>query len=502
MATNYQIEIIGASDESITEESATPPGDERDRQKAADRASQEARRRRADELKESREERARKREERQEESDKRKALEAAAREERRTVLDEERRSNRERKRSLQEERQLMSESRREQTLRRRFINDMFGAFNRAHLGRRVNHAIDFIQSIFSSRPIQINPVGDKGLSSSSSSVVNNTSNQNQTTNSFGNTLSNVLNNASSNSTSTSFSGRGNTSRFVTNVGSLGANVGSNFKPRQNPFALRGSSIAIGGVSGNTAKQAALARGFNASSAVSQSGRAGSIASQFVRGGATAARGGPIALAVVGGLAALGAAIFGSVFVFKRMNRSVDKLSATIDSIPSELTFAKIESDLDNFSFMLRRANKFGSVLGDIERSRNNQKLAISGIQDSIVGPLLPVAHRINQLLETLLNAAEPAIKVITTLSLEPSMFLLEKILFVLNKILELGTSQIETIVSVVEFISPQLGKALRKYLSDGRDDIGMDIIKELYKFLNNDSTDQDEDVPIEFNVGL
>ena len=69
------------------------------------------------------------------------------------------------RRQLAQERALTAAENRGQTQRRRFINNFFGTFNRAHFGRRVNHAIDFVQSLFGNRAA--GPTGNPALQQTS-----------------------------------------------------------------------------------------------------------------------------------------------------------------------------------------------------------------------------------------------------------------------------------------------------------------------------------------------
>jgi len=463
----------------------------------------------------------------------------------------------------QEEAHQNAAARRAVTLRRRFINDMLGAFNQAHMGRRINHAIDFIQAIFNRRPIVMTAAGigmgeaatataaATGGAAGGSEAVRTAATAAAAAigtqiRGLGATIGNTLKTAL-----TGILGRlargvemltgwlasqpirkaaGKAADYVNNMyRQYKANRESPIVDPSEVETVRGAPgrildyLRIGGPRGSTVPNRTpdivegqftrravrriagpVARGAAANVAGTGLIRAGTslvagaagggggaaaggalVAGGAAGGGAIAAAGAALASNPIGWvLAAIGVAVGTLVAGFALANHAVNKFAETLDSIPSALMFAQLEHDLIIFQKQLRRGQEFGKVLADIQREKTKRSVIGMDLKDSLMTGFLPYWLELQKTVTNILESMRPGLNAIIMI-LQAVWKIGEKIFWVINKGFALRDAIDEKIISFIEWLWPELGAFIRWFMGKDKDKPDMDILKELYEFMNN-----------------
>ena len=143
MAESFQFEVVTSNGDIVSEDGVSRSNEDNSNTQSARAQRQEENH----QLRLEAAERARQREEDRIEDRKERRAKRRASEERQQDLEVQRRRNHGFRVQEAQQRALIAAETRGHTQRRRFINDFFGAFNRAHLGRRINHGIDFINAL-------------------------------------------------------------------------------------------------------------------------------------------------------------------------------------------------------------------------------------------------------------------------------------------------------------------------------------------------------------------
>ena len=514
MSETFRVEIESTE----ASQPLTPDQLENKRIQMQRRLSIEARQQRSAELREERNERAILKERdrqadredrlrRQEERDKKSALREREREEKKI--------ERERLRGIanvERAERLFNAS------RRKYINDLFGTFNNAHLGRRINHAIDFIQSLVGlETPESIDeeqtnvPTSLEKKETAKEVVIKDERRENiptqilgqnnkievEPSKDFSKVIADALGNARLNSERPfnllNSSNRSEINNSFVNrlkrVENLKMRYESALKPLSNNFLgenriARSSIFAFNG--GNRSNQRQTQNIFNN---VSQrtSGVLNAIS------GATGGRISPQMVGVLAGTAALATTIGGLTASFVLLDQQSKKLTDSLSGIPSPVIFAQINNRLEMFQKRLERAGRFGEVLAEIELERGRQQIAGEGIADNLVGPFLPLVREANRGISNVLEGIEGLTEIGATL-VSPFTEGLGEILRLLNSGVDLvgGTkTTVQTFAeSLITMLSPWIGIQLQAQRQAKQKEQGKamsDVIRQAYEFLNVES---------------
>ena len=272
------------------------------------------------------------------------------------------------RRKIAQERAVIAEENRGQVQRRRFINNFFGAFNHAHFGRRINHAIDFIQSLFGNN-------GAAGPSSDPSTL--------QQTSRF---LSREVVRTTSNSNTE----RNNSSSETSRTRDIVRDVARD-RIRDRIASRRASGIGqrFSRVSSRVGpvRAAQLTGGRFLRTATAGIGR-------FV---SSLGRLGPLGLAAGAGFIAATGGALAAAGAFVTLNRMTGRLIKSIEGIPSPVLFAQIETQFEVLNARFQRAERLGEGLAQIERVQGQNTVKTFGLVDNIASPLLPVTEALNRL---------------------------------------------------------------------------------------------------------
>jgi hypothetical protein len=578
MAERFEIDIVSSTGDTVKSDDQIAREEEQQRE----RRERAARRRRAEQRAERASERADASAKRAEQREYDRIRDRAARERRRQERERQRAekeiANEQKKRELERlrgERSLLSEEKKGHTLRRRFINDMLGALNQAHMGRRINHAIDFIQAIIgggSSKPAlatpggpSFNPTANQGTQNSQffdqygqpkspSQVFSNQDNNDLDeivdAELVGNTIANKLREFFR---SGEGEGQGQGSTFSNVINSiLGKHVENTEEiiedvelvPPDTPInipypelheGLLRQFANAGKTAGNAARGSRFAQ--NATSAASAARPFGPIKAPpvvnpgFAAGagaaagaagrGAGAGAGAAGAAGTTGGsslgallvnpyvavIAALVVATGAGVVAFHYMTKAADKFADSLNDIPSDLIFAKLQNNLDMLNKKFERAAEFGEVLSDIELEKGKRDIMLADMFDSIMAPILPVVAEGSRLLTNIFEMMTPIVEAVSALTLEPIMKILERGLWMINKIIDLSQASLDAMLGAIESISiigPWLAKAIRKFLKDTDKGADVDIMRNLLQFMNMDPVPagQKKAPKFEFNIDI
>ena len=380
---------------------------------------------------------------------------------------------------LAQERAIIAEENRGQVLRRRFINNFFGTFNQAHLGRRVNHGIDFVRSLFgfnrrlSGTPSQSATLSTRGTNSSSSSSTRERS-ERSSSSSIRNTIVATLETIPPRQLITRATRARIRDRIARNQS---AGLGQRFD-RLSGRVGRGRATA-------------LLAGRVFTNLVAMGGRAVAALGELGPIGAAAAVG---LVAVAGTFLAVSAAGIAAIAALTGLNKLVDTLSKSIESIPSALTFAKIETQFDTISARFERAERLGPGLARIERVRSQNNLKGFDLVNNLSEPLLPLTEALNKILGIGLDGLNLLVSISSEIGF---LKFLEEVGNGLNSLIDFVQSIIPENSNIAkEFIKTHsvAGRAvifIADLLADekaAKEGNGFDIgslMKELFKTMNN-----------------
>lgn len=370
------------------------------------------------------------------------------------------------RRQISRERAMEAELNKGQTLRRRFINDFFGALNHAHLGRRVNHGIDFVRSLAGS---QVSPFSGNGERSETRSLARNVLDQ----------VSNVSNVASRSNRVDSRDVINNDNREIThnNINQLPERLerpNGDIRRR----ALRDRAIAalppiveqrtnsrgelpgpiadqLKGITQNRKRQSQVDRinsAFERGHDVRQenvtrrrifsrqnpqnlrqlgqrfgrlSGRVGPARAAGLLGGRVVGNVvgglakmvpvlgtlGPVGIAAAAAIAVLGGGAIVAGSALWALNRLTGRMADSIANIPGPVAFARLDHQLALFDVRLGRSARLGGGLAQIERLKSDNEVKTFKLFDEIAEPLLPITQALNRLLGIGIDFLTVAIKV-------------------------------------------------------------------------------------------
>ena len=395
---------------------------------------------------------------------------------------------------IAQERSFAAEQNRGQVLRRRFINNLFGAFNQAHLGRRINHGIDFAQSLSGGRE-RLGPVRDAvGVSRAAIPFAREFSkatskfekeSRSETTNNNTNNTRDILKNTVRSLTKEQVQKRiERRSEFrsqfadplkkripivqdVTKLDPLVAKLNPNTKlvksppPVQAPPVLSRETIRRIASLGDGSARAARGALNGVQRFQRLVNRVGpKQAGRFVRGRAIRAfssqvakatgglvRLGPVGLAAAAGvgLFAVGTAAAGAALL--ALNLTTRHLVRSIEGIPSPVQFAQIENQFKVLDARFRRADRLGGPLADIVSVQGDNEVKGFELFDNLIEPFLPVTEALNRIAGIVLDITNFFVKIDSKIG---SLATLELIGETLNSILKLGELGYEKLFERIE----------------------------------------------------
>ena len=357
------------------------------------------------------------------------------------ILDDEAKTQKEiRKERLRAIKAEAAESNKQNVVRRRFINDMLGAVNNAHMGRRINHAIDSIQNIFKVR-------GSRGsgalqLAGDTSSVVNNTSNQSSTIN----TASGVI------------GASAEVGQLVGAGKSTGSAVGATTKGASSVAGTTGGAVAGAGAAGGSKLLAVLLN--------------------------------PVTLAI----AAVVGGFYGLYKVTGMINDRFEKMGDNLAPFSGDVIGAQVENELAILNNDIRRGSQFGGELGELTREKGKQDVLYTNLGDALSTPFMPLIIQLEKLETRLLEVIVPGLNVGSAL-LEAILTPVVALLDVINGMITWLEETRNDFEAWLETLNP-LFKSLVKWLreqrqSDGTLDDGQ-LAQEISAFMGLDSYKDDK----------
>ena len=380
------------------------------------------------------------------------------------------------RRKLAQERSIIAEENRGQVQRRRFINNFFGAFNHAHFGRRINHAIDFVQSLFGNNGAA-GPSSDPATLQQTSrflsrEVVRTTANSNT-----------ERNNSSSKSSRTKDIVRDVTRDRIRDRIALRRSGGV-----RQQFSRVSSRVG-------PIRAAQLTGGRFLRTALTSVGRFASSLGKL----------GPVGLAVGAGFLAVTGGALAAAGAFVVLNRMTGRLIKSIEGIPSPVLFAQLDTQFEILTARFQRADRLGEGLARIERIQGQNTVRTFGLVDNISSPLLPVTEALNRVTGIGLDFLNILVAIDSKIGILNSLENLGNTLnFILDKIDSLDGKAGNISEDLIKLIAPSLlfiGRALG-FLDDQKDqkDLGSGaIMRDLFQAMNNPVGDID--APFEVNVG-
>jgi hypothetical protein len=534
MADKFEIEINSSGDGgggnsggTYKKQTAAELRLEEQRERAARRRYAEERARRAEERAEEANRRARNREkineeerqrrwERRDRLDKQKALkdEAAAKEKEARRLEKaeasrakaiEKRHDEIYRERIKRIKDVLREERSQFVLRRRFINDLFGAFNNAHMGRRINHLIDAIQSFTGSTPTAIGEAQrlERNLEPGvipDESDINVDELAGKTGRSVRDNLKPLFGNI-----------------FKSFTGKSPVNVAEPLMPSSEGDAGGGDSFDNSSSSSSSSKF-----NFNYGNAASKAykftygktrirnasrlpvippggkvpvgklistggGGAGGGGGAAAAAGAAGAGGSGKLLAAVGKagpyIAALAAVVLGSVVAFKKANKAVSNFADSLDGLPNALTYEKINSSLKRFQQNLRRGNEFGESLAGYERARNNLEMRVIDIKDNFTAPLVGPLTKLIEIGDIIIQIIELPMNALRTFAFEPLMDLLSEALDWIKKGAMSFLDFRDYIIKAIDRFLPGFEKWMKAMLPKGKVK-NHEALQQAWMFLN------------------
>jgi len=376
------------------------------------------------------------------------------------------------RRRLAQERAIVAEQNRGFVRRRRFINNLFGGANQAHFGRRINHVIDFVNSLgsLSRRRREFEPeqapnfgfnrssllrkvLTEKNLSVEKQIRVNQAVERGK----FSERLRNTRNRISE---------RKFNSTLITRFSRISQRTGN----------LQAARI-VGG------------------SFLQKLGPVGSALSRI----------GPLGLAAGAGFLAVTGGALAAAGAFVTLNRMTGRLIKSIEGIPSPVLFAQIETQFEVLNARFQRAERLGEGLAQIERVQGQNTVKTFGLVDNIASPLLPVTEALNRLYGVGLDFLNMIVEIDSKMGV---LALLEGIGNGINLLLDLidkvdgKTGNVgENIALLTSPLLFVLNKAVA-FFDDQKEtkDLGSGaIMRDLFRAMNNPIGDIN--APFEVNVG-
>lgn len=414
------------------------------------------------------------------------------------------------------ERQVHIEARKADTLRRRFINDLFGSVNQAHMGRRVNHGIDLAKALMSKMfPTSNSNTTNNNNSSSAESVVSNASSivnqilgpknpqdvrradprdvslvrkvigiKDIVSDPFGSSPKwNEHYNSNSNSylknyardnplPNNSFGKRGNL--FGDLPKTTGQTLGGN-----------GFDIPVAELVSKGSKGLGMRKGMASLwSGLSRIGTSASNAAKMVM------KLPPPLLAAIAGVGLFASGVVAATASFLALNVATKMFARTIDDIPSQLTFAKTRTELITLSKKFDRADRFGPQLAELENLRGDRNGMMMGIVDDLMSPFIPLSIQLETLVNQMLEFIAPAVRVIVDFSIAPILSLLETFVNLTSKSLDLAGDGFNMWLNALEMIGPKwVAQAIRKYLASDPTDgkFTEELMRDMFETLQFDN---------------
>lgn len=472
MAERFEFEVVSSSGDIVGNDGVASTSSEG---RSGGESTQSSRERRQEENQQFRREaaaRARQREadRREDRTERRKRRESN--EEQRRAEDLDKLRARIQRRNLAREQALVAEVNRGHVLRRRFINNFFGAFNSAHSGRRSNHIIDLLNSITGSRkeresfqPEQAPNRGfnrssllrkiltERNLSIEKTIQVNKAIQRGNLKESLRNTRNRISERRFNSSIFTRFS-----------------------RIRQRTGTVQAARI-VGG------------------SFLKSLGPVGSALSKL----------GPIGLGAGAALLAVTGGALATVGAFVALNRLTGRLIKSIEGIPSPVLFAQIETRFEILNARFRRADRLGEGLARIERIQGENTVKSFGLVDNIASPLLPITETLNRVAGIGLDFLNLLITIDSKIGFLAQIENIGNTLnFILDTIDSIDGKTGNISENILQIVAPSLlfiGRALG-FLDDQKDQKESSsgaIMRELFQAMNNPVGDIN--APFEVNVG-
>ena len=377
------------------------------------------------------------------------------------------------------ERALTAAHNRNDVLRRRFINDFFGSLNQAHSGRRVNHALNLVQGLF--QTFRSNPEEQQSRREARREQLNST--RQESLQFLRETLRNEKNS--------------DTRKKIINEVKTATNETTRKQIRERIRDRQTSSFRsqFSRVSSRVGPVRAV-RLFGA--------RFGRSIGMFVKG---LGKLGPIGLVAAAALVVTTAKILAVVATFAILNRVTNSLIKSIESVPSAVTFERLNSQFAILEARFNRARILGPNLARIERSRTENQVTGFSIVNKISKPFLPLVEALSKIAGIGLKVLDFFLAIDSKLGVLAVIETISKAVLLLvdlgEKISNLLQEVIKRLISKIPF-GKQILEKLSKWLDDqnNKDQIEVGgIMKQLFQFMNNPIGDADTKFEVNFGPG-
>ena len=380
---------------------------------------------------------------------------------------------------LANERALTAAHNRNDVLRRRFINDFFGSLNQAHFGRRVNHALNLVQGLFQS--FRRNPDEQRSRRESRREQLNTTR---QESLQF---LRETLRNEKSRDTRQKIINEVKTVTKETTKNQIRERIRdrktSSFRSR---FSRVSSKVGF----------FAAVRLFGARFARS--------IGVFIKG---LGKLGPIGLIAAGALVVATAGIIAVVATFAILNRVTNSLIKSIESVPSAVTFERLNSQFAILEARFNRARILGPNLARIERQRTENQVTGFSIVNKISKPFLPLVEALSKIAGIGLKVLDFFLTIDSKLGVLAAIETISNAVLYLVKLGEKISNSLQEIIKFViskipfgEKVLEQLSNWLGNQDNNDQTEVG-DIMKQLFQFMNNPVGDADTKFEVNFGPG-
>ena len=373
---------------------------------------------------------------------------------------------------LAQERAIVAEQNRGFILRRRFINNFFGGANQAHFGRRINHVIDFVNSLggLSRRRREFEPEQAPNFGFNRSSL-----------------LRKVL-------TEKNLSVE---KQIRVNQAVERGKLSERLRNTRNRISERIFNSSI------------FKQFFRIRRKVGSFQAAKLVGDRFLKSlgpvGSALSKLGPVGLSVGAGFLAVTGGVLAAAGAFVVLNRMTGRLIKSIEGIPSPVLFAQLDTQFEVLNARFQRAERLGEGLARIERIQGQNTVRTFGLVDNISSPLLPVTESLNRLFGIGLDFLNLAIAIDSKIGVLASLENLGNTLnFILDKIDSLDGKAGNISEDLIKLIAPSLlfiGRALG-FLDDQKDQKDLAsgaIMRDLFQAMNNPVGDIN--APFEINVG-
>jgi hypothetical protein len=190
--------------------------------------------------------------------------------------------------------------------------------------------------------------------------------------------------------------------------------------------------------------------------------------------------------VAAGIAAIVIPAASLTATFLALDYTSRRFMDTISDVPSELTGAKIETNLLLLTKRFERAERFGGQLAQIERLQGRREESAMNITNIVMEPLMPLTVKVEEFFTNLFELLEPIASIFTNLSIKPITDALTLLVGFASQQLEGINTLYQTILTAIDAVGPKwLSQAIRKYLN-AKDPAAMssDMVKEIFESLN------------------